>query len=90
MDKLKQDNVNSPQHYQTHNGIEAIDVIEAFTEDLEGIEAVCTGNALKYLCRWKKKNGIEDCKKAVWYINRLISHLEQQEDECGFNCEGDI
>lgn len=66
------DNVNHPYHYQSNNGLEVIDAIEAFTEDLVGMEAVCTANALKYICRWKKKNGVEDLKKAVWYLNKLI------------------
>ena len=70
------DNVNHPAHYQTRSGLEAIDVIEAFTDGLSGIEAVCTGNALKYLCRWKMKNGAEDLRKAVWYINKLIETVE--------------
>ena len=60
----KYDNVNRPEHYQTKNGLETIDAIEAFTEDLTGIEAVCTGNVIKYMSRWKKKNGIEDLKKS--------------------------
>lgn len=72
----EQDNVNHPAHYQSKSGLEAIDVIKAFTEDLVGIEAVCTGNALKYLCRWKHKNGVEDLKKAKWYIQRLIDIKE--------------
>ena len=70
------DMVNHPSHYQSKNGLEAIDVIEAFTSDLEGIEAVDTANAIKYLLRWKNKNGIEDLKKAKWYIEHLISKLE--------------
>ena len=74
------DNVNHPEHYQTPTGLETIDVIEAFTYDLTGIEAVCTGNALKYLCRWKHKNGIEDLKKAVWYINKLIDKSNTEND----------
>ena len=69
------DNVNHPKHY-VRNGLETIDVIEAFTSNLTGYEAVCTGNALKYLCRWKEKNGIEDLKKAEWYLKRLIAKLE--------------
>ncbi len=73
------DNVNHPAHYQTRSGLETIDVIDAFTEGLEGIEAVCTGNALKYLCRWKKKNGLEDLKKARWYINKLIETMERND-----------
>lgn len=61
----------NPQHYK-QGGIETIDGIAAATVGLEGIEAVCTGNAIKYLWRWKHKNGVEDLKKAQWYINKLI------------------
>lgn len=71
--------VSHPSHYQSTSGLEVIDVIRAFTEGLEGIEAVDTGNALKYLCRWKKKNGLQDVKKAMWYIQDLIEHLEKKE-----------
>lgn len=77
----KPDMVNHPPHYQSENGIEVIDVIEAFTADLTGIEAVCTGNALKYICRWKKKNGLEDLKKTKWYLERLIKHVEKLENK---------
>lgn len=76
-----EDNVNHPKHYKAKNGLETIDVIEAFTADLTGIEAVCTANALKYVCRWKHKNGVEDLKKAVWYIERLIKKLEGKDNE---------
>lgn len=71
-EKEETDNVNHPAHYQSRQGIEVIDVIGAFTEDLRGMEAVCTANALKYTCRWKHKNGVEDLKKAIWYLNKLI------------------
>ena len=43
------DMVNHPAHYKTANGLEAIDVIEAFTEGLQGGEATNTGNVLKYI-----------------------------------------
>lgn len=75
----KPDMVNNPQHYQSENGLEVIDVIEAFTAELKGINAVCTANAIKYICRWNKKNGIEDLKKAEWYLQRLIRHRELEE-----------
>ena len=65
------DNVNSPSHYQ--GKVECIDCIESATAGLNGIEAFCTGNAIKYLYRWKKKNGIEDLKKAKYYIDKIIS-----------------
>lgn len=74
---MEKETVNHPSHYQSKSGLEAIDVIDAFCDGLNGIEAFCTGNALKYLCRWKSKNGLEDLKKAQWYIDRLIEHIEK-------------
>jgi hypothetical protein len=61
----------NPDHYK-QGGIECIDALAAATVNLSGIEAVCTANAIKYLWRWKQKNGVEDLKKAQWYINKLI------------------
>lgn len=75
------DLVNHPEHYISETGLETIDVIEAFTVDLKGIEAVCTANVLKYICRWKYKNGLQDLKKARWYLERLIKHVENLEEE---------
>ena len=54
-----------------------IDVIEAFTFDLKGIEATDTANIIKYACRWKKKNGIQDLEKILWYTQHLIDHLKK-------------
>ena len=71
------DMVNHPSHYKAKNGMEVIDVIEAFTANLEGYEATHTGNVIKYICRWKEKNGLEDLKKAQWYLNRLIENIEK-------------
>lgn len=76
-----EDNVNHPQHYQSKSGLETIDVIEAFTEGLVGGEATNTGNVLKYMCRWKSKNGLEDLKKAKWYLDRLIGIVEKHDEE---------
>ena len=74
--------VSHPSHYQSETGLEVIDVIEAFTSDLKGIEATDTGNIIKYMCRWKKKNGIQDLEKAMWYLNHLITHVKElNEDE---------
>lgn len=47
--------VSHPDHYISETGMEVIDVIEAFTFDLKGIEATDTANIIKYACRWKKK-----------------------------------
>ena len=70
--------VSHPNHYQSNNGLEVIDVIEAFTDDLTGIEATDTGNIIKYICRWKNKNGLQDLKKAMWYLQHLINHVEKE------------
>lgn len=73
--------VSHPNHYQSETGLEVIDVIEAFTFDLKGIEATDTGNILKYICRWKNKNGLQDLEKAQWYLTHLIEHLRKLEEE---------
>ena len=66
------DMVKHPNHYRGKNGLEAWDVIEAFTSDLTGIEAFDIGNVLKYICRWKHKNGIQDLLKAKEYLDHVI------------------
>ena len=71
---LFNDNVN-PNHYK-QGSVECIDALAAATVNLKGIEAVCTGNAIKYLWRWKEKNGKEDLNKALWYINRLLTETK--------------
>lgn len=68
------DMVNHPSHY-TQGGIECIDAITAATVGKTGIEAVCVANVVKYLWRYEEKNGLEDVKKARWYLERLISEL---------------
>ena len=55
-----------------------IDVMEAFTEGLGGIEAVDTSMVIKYICRWKNKNGLEDLQKARWYLDHLIDHISRR------------
>lgn len=71
--------VSHPPHYQSGNGLEVIDVIEAFTADLKGIEATDTGNIIKYICRWKHKNGLQDLEKAKWYLDHLINHRKNEQ-----------
>jgi len=71
----KPDMVNSPEHY-TQGNIECIDAIAEVVKHLDGMEAMCTGNAIKYLWRWRHKNGVEDLKKAQWYIQRMIDGFD--------------
>lgn len=69
----KEDVVNNPSHYTYGKGLEVIDVIDAFKCNFE------QGNIIKYVLRYKHKNGIEDLKKAQWYLNHLI---KKEEEEC--------
>ena len=71
VDKL--DMVNSPPHYN-ESGIECIDAIAAATG--EGFEFYLQGNIMKYLWRYRYKNGTEDLKKARWYLDKLIVETE--------------
>ena len=64
------DSINHPSHY-TQGAIECIDAIKEATKGLFGIEAVCTANIIKYVWRWKFKNGLEDLDKASWYLDKL-------------------
>lgn len=70
--------VNHPSHYQSESGIEVIDVIDAFTKELNGVVAFDIGNAIKYILRWKNKGGVEDLRKAVWYISHAIEREERE------------
>ena len=70
----KDDMVNSPKHYN-ESGIECIDALQAMLGD--GFEAYLQGNIAKYLWRYKYKNGVEDLRKAQWYLSVLI---EDQDD----------
>ena len=64
------DNVEHPSHY-CRGGIECIDAIEASLGKDE-FTGFLRGNIIKYIWRYKDKNGLEDLKKAQWYLNKLI------------------
>lgn len=75
--KVNSDNVNHPDHY-TQGDVECIDAIAAATINKSGLDAVCTANIIKYIWRCESKNGLEDLKKARWYLNKMIEHNEQK------------
>lgn len=67
------DSVNHPRHYNSHpSGIECIDVVEHMNFNV--------GNAIKYLWRSDHKGGIEDLRKAAWYIDREIERVSKAGD----------
>lgn len=69
----------NPSHYK-QGKVECIDALESATVHKTGLEAVCTANVIKYLWRYEAKNGLEDVRKAQWYINKLIDYLEHKDE----------
>jgi hypothetical protein len=69
------DMVNSPPHYN-QAGVECIDAIRAATD--EGYQYYLQGNIIKYLWRYRYKNGIQDLEKAKWYLNKLIEEIDDE------------
>lgn len=74
MKKQNTDNINNPAHY-TAGGIETLDYIKAKVSDYP---SYAVGNILKYVSRYEHKNGIEDLKKAQFYLNDLINWMESE------------
>lgn len=73
VDNVVNDPVNHPRHYS--GKVECIDCIESAVSGLDGFHGFCAGNAIKYIFRFSHKNGIEDLRKAEWYIDRLIKAI---------------
>ena len=71
------DVVNHPSHYET-GSFECIDVMIE-TQGKDAVLNFCICNAFKYLYRHNRKNGVEDIKKAQWYINKYIELSERGE-----------
>lgn len=71
--KIK-DNVDHPNHY-LQGGRETIETIKDVTG--EGFKGYLEGNIIKYISRYKYKNGAEDLNKAAWYLNKLITEVEE-------------
>lgn len=72
----KPDVVNHPSHYA--GNIECIDYIRDKLTP-EGFTEYCIGNVLKYVSRWRKKDGIQDLKKAAVYLNWAIESAAKEE-----------
>lgn len=69
------DKINHPPHY-TYGSVETIDYITQVV-GYDGFVGYCIGNILKYISRAEHKNGLEDYKKARWYLDRLIAEKEK-------------
>ena len=73
---VQEDLVNHPSHY-ADSAIECIDAIEAQLT-AEEFQGYLRGNCVKYTWRWRNKGGVQDLKKAQWYLDRLITVNETQ------------
>ena len=71
------DNIN-PSHYK-QGKVECIEALEAATVNKTGLDAICTANVIKYLWRCEEKGGVEDLKKAQWYLQKMIEHNTPKE-----------
>lgn len=71
MPLMNKDPVN-PEHYK--GSVECIDALKVALGDA-GFKGFCIGNVIKYSWRYNKKNGLEDLKKARWYLDRAISEM---------------
>lgn len=69
-----EDKVNHPSHYET-DGIQCIDAMVA-AQGADAVKEFCVCNAFKYIWRFRHKNGIEDIKKAAWYLNKYVELSE--------------
>lgn len=79
VEDYESDMVNHPNHY-TNGNIEVIDYINDVCSGIEdGYQAYVVGNVIKYVSRAHLKNGVEDLKKAKWYLSDLIDRLENDE-----------
>ena len=79
-EKIDNDIINKPNHYQLNikgNNIEVIDIIDEVVKDYNPKQAFRVANILKYVLRANKKNGLEDFKKAKKYIEMLLEMEEE-------------
>jgi hypothetical protein len=79
---ITHDPVEKPKHYMLFEdkGIEVRDVIEKLVTKMEmhssGMFIADYVQMMQYLMRFMDKNGVEDLKKARWYLDKLIASYE--------------
>jgi hypothetical protein len=71
--------INHPSHY-TSGIIETMDyIIDSLTDD--ELRGYIKGNIIKYVSRERHKGGDNDLRKAAWYLNRYVRHLDEKNEE---------
>lgn len=77
---MAHDPINHPRHYAKDGGIECIEAQEA-SMSKEAFRGALKFNIQKYVWRYESKNGLEDLKKARWYLDLLIFSMETEEEK---------
>lgn len=79
------DPINNPPHYKVGSlGMEAIEIIDNHVDGIkDGREAVYSANVLKYVLRYRLKDGVKSLKKARWYLDRQIEYMEERNKSYG-------
>ena len=80
-DDTAPDPINHPSYYADNCSLECADVM-LIAFGVEGLNYFYLGNAFKYLWQYKYKNGVEDLKKAQWYLEHIkVDYLQVGVDE---------
>lgn len=84
----KNDNINNPKHYEVEidgEKINTLKMVQAVVRPIEnGVVASGVKDVLKYTIRAEKKNGLEDYKKARFYLDEIIKELEKELENVSF------
>jgi len=73
------DVVNRPEHYR-QGGVECIEAIKAAVTTAPPVQAVYVANILKYVWRYREKNGMQDLLKARWFLDELIKEVDHRDE----------
>ena len=85
---MNYDNVNNPKHYELEidgEKVNTLKMVQAVIRPIEnGVVAAGVKDVLKYVIRAEKKNGLEDYKKARFYLDEIIKELEKELENASF------
>lgn len=77
---IPNEGVHEPKHYKGTGGMQSIDVMKSFMSK-EAYRGFLLGNVIKYVLRYRKKNGVEDLEKAQVYLRWLVEEERESINE---------
>ena len=85
---MRYDNVNNPKHYEVEidgEKVNTLKMVQAVVRPItNGVVSSGVKDVLKYTIRAEKKNGLEDYKKARFYLDEIIKELEKEPKDVPF------